>query len=632
MPNLLPLVAAAVAILILPGWSFSWDVIPKVVVVLLGAAAALVKLGQAVPPARKVGQAVSSAGKVGHAILSPAGKVGQAVSPAPKVSAFSYIVYIQILTTILAALFSTHPQLSWLGGSWRRSGVIAEAAVLLLGLAFVAVPREPVLRITVIGALPVALYGILQYFGVDPLIDPALYHVGEGAFQIVRPPSTLGHADYFGTFLLFAIFAAGALALSESSRAWKTAGLAISGISSLALVLSGTRAALLGLLVGTLFIAIRGRKANWRFAAATVGFVAILAVLYISPAGAKLRARVHWSTEDRFGGARPLLWLDSLRMSREHLLVGFGPETFAREFPRHQSIALAAAYPDFYHESPHNIFLDALLSKGLLGLLPLIAMALLGLSLARGPIGGAFIAMLVSQQFTSFTIATELFFVLCLALLIPTWGGPPGMRGRPPGMWGGPPGMWGGPPGPRGTSLSRFLSAALALLFTAFAIYLATGDALLATARRAVDRGDFNSAALLQQRAATWGSTADLYFSRGMLAKSQALPDPGDRLRGWLFARQAALLAPDTAEDRQNALVNLAAFYAIENNALMVERCLRDAVYAAPNWFKSHWLLAQVLARAGLQNEAILEARRAVECDGGKDAEVSQTLILLERR
>jgi hypothetical protein len=77
-------------------------------------------------------------------------------------------------------------------------------------------------------------------------------------------------------------------------------------------------------------------------------------------------------------------------------------------------------------------------------------------------------------------------------------------------------------------------------------------------------------------------------------------------------------------------LVNLAAFYAVENNEVMVESCLRDAIEAAPNWFKPHWLLAQVLARANRQNEAILEARRAVECDGGKNPEVTQTLRFLE--
>ena len=88
---------------------------------------------------------------------------------------------------------------------------------------------------------------------------------------------------------------------------------------------------------------------------------------YFSPAGLKLRARGQWELEDLRGGARLLLWRDSLRMARERSLLGFGPDTFGVEFPRYQSVELSRAYPDFYHESPHNIFLDALVSQGVPG-------------------------------------------------------------------------------------------------------------------------------------------------------------------------------------------------------------------------------------------------------------------------
>ena len=85
-----------------------------------------------------------------------------------------------------------------------------------------------------------------------------------------------------------------------------------------------------------------------------------------------------WSGEDRMGGARLLLWRDSLRMAESRWAFGYGPETFSLEFPRHESIELARAYPDFYHESPHNIFLDALDSEGVVGLAALAAMVLWG--------------------------------------------------------------------------------------------------------------------------------------------------------------------------------------------------------------------------------------------------------------
>ena len=72
-----------------------------------------------------------------------------------------------------------------------------------------------VLRAIAASGLVVALYGIAQYFGWDPLLDARGYHVGEGIWTIVRPPSTLGHADYSANWLLFVVFAGAALAVTE---------------------------------------------------------------------------------------------------------------------------------------------------------------------------------------------------------------------------------------------------------------------------------------------------------------------------------------------------------------------------------------------------------------------------------
>ena len=75
--------------------------------------------------------------------------------------------------------------------------------------------------------------------------------------------------------------------------------------------------------------------------------------------------------------------------------LGYGPEVFTAAFPRFESAALARAYPDFLHESPHNIFLDAWVSQGIPGLLILAGFCWIGLtaawrqeSLAGGGAGG----------------------------------------------------------------------------------------------------------------------------------------------------------------------------------------------------------------------------------------------------
>jgi O-antigen ligase len=581
MTVLLPTVAALVSLLILPGWSFWFDVTPKVVVALLGAALACI-LFRDWPAFR-----------------------GSPVNDS-RVKWFGILAAFQAVTLLLGTAFSTHPQLSLLGSTWRRSGLLPELAVLLLGVAAAAhfaMDRTRVrlfLRGTALAAIPASIYGIAQYFGFDPWIPASGYHVGEGAFMIVRPPSTLGHAAYFATYLLYATFAGVALALSEADRRWKALAIGISGLASFTLVLTGTRAALAGLFAGILWLAVRQRlNRSWLVGAAAM--LVLIGGFYVAPAGERLRARVHWSSEDPLGGGRLLLWRDTLGMARARWFSGYGNETFALEFPRYQSFELGRGYPDFYQESPHNIFLDALASRGVLGLLAMMALAGLGIKLARGPIGAAFVAILVSQQFSSFTLPTELYFYFCLALLVSDRSLTVAVR----------------------NPVVAIRSAwAIAALFVCFALYLATGDALLASARHALDRGDVDTVARQLDRARRWNANADIYFSRRLLAL------PG----AWPYGLAAAQRATVTADDRQNALVNLAAFYAAENNPAAVELCLRQAIAIAPNWFKPHWLLAQVLALEGRKQEAEAEALAAVARDGGKHPEVAQVMDHLRGR
>jgi hypothetical protein len=200
--------APLVAILILPGVSFYFDVAPKAAVVLVGAALAVNSF---------------------------------------KRDRFSMWMAASAAATLLAAAFSIDRWMSFYGSTWRRDGVVVEIAIFMVA-ATVGAPGN-LLRWVTWTSVPVAIYGILQYFGIDPILAPAGYHFGAGMFTIVRPPSTLGHAAYFATFLLFAVFAAG----PEKSR-WRFVPIGL-GVS--AIVLSGTRAAVLGLVVGAVWMAIR---------------------------------------------------------------------------------------------------------------------------------------------------------------------------------------------------------------------------------------------------------------------------------------------------------------------------------------------------------------------------------------
>jgi hypothetical protein len=386
---------------------------------------------------------------------------------------------------------------------------------------------------------------------------------------------------------------------------------------------------LLGLAAGAAVLAWTWRP-RARTVAAGLAMVAVLATaFYLSPAGTRLRARAFWISEDPAGGARLLLWRDTVRMSATRPwkgLVGFGPDNFVAEFPQYESADLARAYPDFYHESPHNMFLDALNGQGAGGVLLLAFWIVLGIVAGlRAPPGmravsGALLAGLtasvVTQQFVVFVAPTAFAFYLGLGLL----------TGLEPG----------GLPG-----ISMPLRAAVALCGVAAAVLLAssayrlvTADMALARLRRSLDAGDRGRAAALWEAAKAHrpaGVTADLYFSRSLAAAASSAQNPLEKIRLQGFAIDAARLATTVPEQRQNAWYNLAILAAALDNPAKVESSLRSAISAGPQWFKPHWALARLLYSEGRREEARNEAALALDLDGRKDPEVVATTLEIVR-
>jgi Tfp pilus assembly protein PilF len=107
---------------------------------------------------------------------------------------------------------------------------------------------------------------------------------------------------------------------------------------------------------------------------------------------------------------------------------------------------------------------------------------------------------------------------------------------------------------------------------------------------------------------------------------------PNSRLLAWTQAVEAGKRAASAAEDRANACYSLAALLAAQNDSAGAEQSLRNAIAAAPNWYKPHWTLARLLSLAGRNEEALAEARAAVDLGGGRHAEVFDTLTELKQR
>lgn len=607
MTLLLALVVALIPLAIAPGLFFYFDVTPKTVLLLLGTAAA----------------AVWWAWKGGRTPLYRASREARWFLLAMCGMAASLVV---------STLASVNRAVSLGGSNWRYWGLITQLAA--LGLACLAAScclgrpgrLRLLLRAIASSGLIAALYGIAQYFGWDPLLDARAYHVGEGVFAIVRPPSTLGHADYFANWLLCVIFASAALVTEPSERApfWKWLAWTSLAASVIAILLSGTRAPLLGLLAGGLLLILwRGLPLTRSMAAIAIVVLFAAPVFYLSPAGARLRARVHWVLEEPAGGARLLLWRDSVRMAAARWPAGYGPDTYIGAFARAQSADLGRAYPDFYHESPHNIFIDALVAQGAAGPFLLLALCAIGFAAAwsarRNPVSSALaaglLAMTISEQFACFMLPTALGYYITIALLVSVTGRASPRRGPA------------GPAAQRWLRLAAAVPCAAVLVF--FGVRLWMAETALGAVRRDLDLnqvGDAENHYAEYQRWRWTGGSADLWCSRRLAQLAVSHAAPAVRFQAFQLAGMAAQRATGTVEDPFNAYYNLAAYYARLNDFERTGQCLRSAISCAPNWFKPHWMLAQVLRAASRPKDAEAEAVTAVALDGGKHPEVTSTL------
>jgi O-antigen ligase len=578
---------AATPLVIVPHYFFFYDITPKIAVALIGISTTLLLFVRG-----------GVRDKLNRLWTTPPGR------------GFCLLVGAQLVWLLVSTAFSTHPALSWNGGNWRRLGFVSQFAAIAFACAVAAAggALRMILRVTTVAGIAASAYGILQYFGIDPFLAVSAYHVGEGVTAIVRPPSMLGHADYFAGYLLYVVFFGAALIATESRRWWKAIAGAAVVLGSAAILLSGTRGAMLALAAGAVFVWFRNRpRLTLRHAILAAGIGVLVATFFISLAGVQLRARWHWARDDWRGGARLLLWRDSLRMASQRPLIGFGPETFSIEFPAFQSVELSRAYPDFYHESPHNIFLDALTSQGLPGLVFLAGFAALGWFPGRRQRDAPFllaavVAGLVSGLFVSFTLTGCLYFYTTIALLVGLGLQEPSREMQ------------------RTSAVPRLAAVAAVALFLSFAVQVSLSDLFLAHAKDDLEAGRMPYAIAAYTKSQQWhtaGSSDDLYFSRALAAASHnASP--------WAFA--IAKRAVETSEERQNAWYNLAGFYATRNDLAGVETCLRRSAGASPNWFKPHWTLAQALLLSGQRAEAMTQAARAADLDGAKDPEIAKFL------
>ncbi len=318
--------------------------------------------------------------------------------------------------SLIATAASVNPGHSFFGSYRRMQGAYTTlCGVVVFAIIFLEMrtrrQADRLFTAIILGSLPVALYGILQRLGMDPLTwstDPFT----RSFFEADRAPSTMGNPIFTGAYLaVVSLLTIGRVAADlggmRSARGSLPAIIRVCGfglaalVQVVALASSASRGPWVGWLAGVSFfvfiLVILSQRRRLIAGFVTAGVLGIAALLALNLGGgplAKIRALPllgpisHLLESERgTGKTRTLIWEGTVRLVLPHQpirypdgsedpvntlrpLIGYGPE------------AMPLVYGQFYppelghheHRSllidrSHNELWDTLVSTGLIGLL-----------------------------------------------------------------------------------------------------------------------------------------------------------------------------------------------------------------------------------------------------------------------
>ncbi len=233
------------------------------------------------------------------------------------------------------------------------------------------------------GGAIVALVGALQFLGIDPLrtpLDPSIL------WPINRAPSFIGNPDSAGTYLVFPLILAVALAFAEKNRQLRIAAGASSVVIAFALFVTLTRGAWIGAFIGLALFAVAFLRSGAKLPRALPAVTAF-AVLAIAIAawdwGPELVRRFRELLLGRAaGGGRFILWDEAVRIVTAHPLLGVGPDSYRYGwYPIRSLDSVALQGSAMLTNDPHNFVLLLAATLGIPA--ALVAIALLGVVLVR---------------------------------------------------------------------------------------------------------------------------------------------------------------------------------------------------------------------------------------------------------
>lgn len=217
-----------------------------------------------------------------------------------------------------------------------------------------------------------SIYGIFTAMGMRPLVtDPSLPRIS----------IFFGNPIYVGSFMILPMFLAAYFALRAETRGGKALYWFWVAVQLAAVYLSGTRGAVVGLVLGVFlggvaYVAAVGsnRVRLWGGAALAV-FIVAMGLLFANHSRLPQGTTLHrvFNLNDSNTQSRLIEWRTALKGAQEFWYFGTGPENYYFVANKYHNPEITKYDPSWF-DKPHNFLLEVLVTTGIFGFTAYAAM------------------------------------------------------------------------------------------------------------------------------------------------------------------------------------------------------------------------------------------------------------------
>lgn len=286
----------------------------------------------------------------------------------------SVLVLIIFISLVMISTIFSNNHIAAIWGKYRREeGLFAIIAYILLFILARIYYKDNKKHSILIGisALIVSVYGISQYFGIDPIPRDEIRLFWSG-----RAFSTMGNPNFLGTYLVLML----PLPIFQFLKESKYISLLISSIIYLCLLLTFTRSALLGfaVIMGFVLFFVIKKKYLWKKYLVLLLVFFSVTVFVNEESNGRLYGRFFSIGNDaqvlldreegyeKAGANRIYIWLRIIDLIKESPWVGYGLENLESVFVEKYSDEMIEMYGKVYLvDRAHNEYLHIAVSSGI---------------------------------------------------------------------------------------------------------------------------------------------------------------------------------------------------------------------------------------------------------------------------